>query len=468
MRIPNLRALIRLGKKGQIQRFPVHSKKTYRSRYHNRGMGLLLILVMLGVVAMVAGSIALRVQRSSQAGASQNQSRSAEDAAFSGLQVSIAGVTNTGDTWGGTGGPVALPHRTELAYQVVVNSNFSGEEPLEDSDGTLIPPEAIYVKSLGSLDGVARSGLSAIVAQQRGMVFNYPAFGASSLALDNSLVQAVDSGLNPVAKKAPIRTNSQDSQAITLRNESYVDGDVTVGPGGDPNVALYTETGSGFSGDADTAGSELPLPQVTAGYSDTAPDIGAFNIPLPIPIPFVGLFFVNMSMVVVPPGTYNTIDFTPTDDARFYPELARFSSVNFGMGDVYCNKLVSSGGDVISVTTSGPALIHVRDEVTFNAVSTTFQGTGISDFQIYQTESGGQVQLNNTMGRLVLASQGPVSVQNSNLLGALYGSTVSLKDTTLSYPKDLDGQVLNDKVRRGWKAFGIKTMTPEEIKRALP
>lgn len=138
---------------------------------------MVMILVLLGVVATVAGSLVLRTQRGLQARAAQETESAAEDVAYSGLQAGLAGVIVNGDLWIPAPAATALPQRSHLSYRLTAKNNLTGMIPAFDPDGTEVPPKSIYLKSYGYVDGKATAGYSAIVTQQRGIAFNYPVFG---------------------------------------------------------------------------------------------------------------------------------------------------------------------------------------------------------------------------------------------------------------------------------------------------
>lgn len=425
----------------------------------------MIVLIMLGVVSMVAASVALRTQASLQTNKQQSVNLAAEDAAFSGLQMAVALVENTGDSWAGTGGIQTLPNRPELGYQVFVNSNFSNTLPITDSDGTEIPPKSIYVKSVGYHDSQTTAGMTAIVSQDEGVTFNYPAFATDSLNITNSIIDAVDSSNTAVPDGAPIRTNGDAAGAITL-NASYINGDVTVGPLGDPAVALVTTGGAGFSGSADVAGSNLPLPTVTAAYNDSAPVNVGGVAPVPLP-PMISamLGFMPVRFSAPPAGTYQAIR---VDDATFGPAGGffpfQFNILIMQDGDYYVSEFTTD--DDLAIVIPGPnTRLHVRDTVATNAGATTIhQSSGSGPgLQVYQTSAGGSVTLNETDASVIVTAQGPMNVNTSAIRGALYGTDVSLIDSNLTYRTELDGLALSANVAGSWSLFGIRQMSPAEV-----
>ncbi len=429
-----------------------------------KGFGLMIVLIMLGVVSMVAASVALRTQASLQTNQQQSIELAAEDAAYSGLQIGVALVENTGDTWAGTGGMQTLPNRPELGYQVFVNSNFSNNVPINDPDGTEIPPKAIYLKSVGYFHSQPRAGMTAIVSQDEGVTFNYPAFATDSLNITNSIVDAVDVSNIAVPDGAPIRTNGDAAGAITL-DSSYVNGDVTVGPLGDPAVALVTTGGAGFSGSANVAGANLPLPSVTASYNDSAPVNTGGVAPIPLPPPIAAMLgFLPVRFSAPPAGTYQAVR---VDDATFGPAGGFFPiQINILLledGDYYVSEFTTN--DQMAIVVPGPnTRLHVRDTVATNASATTVSAvTGGTGLQVYQTSPGGGVTLNDTNASMIVTSQGPMSVNTSAVKGALYGTDVSLMDSQLTYRTELDGVALSANVAGTWSLFGIRQMSPAEV-----
>ena len=430
---------------------------------------MMIVLIMLGVVSMIAASVAIRSQRSMQSSHQQSQQMAADDAAYSGLQVGLAQIESVGETWGGISSLTTLPQMPALGYKVFVNSNYSNTSPIEDPDGTEIPPKSIYVKSIGYYEGVATAGASAIVAQDEGVSFNYPAFATQTLNFANSAVSAVDASGVLTSGNAPIRTNGDTAGAITLTN-TFVDGDVTVGPLGDPAVALVADGTSGFSGTAGVAGTDLPLPSVVASYDDSAPT----NIGSPIPIPLPGLggligFLVPIRFSAPAPGTYSSIGVdTATMGTGGLPGLIiPIPSLNILIlsdGDYYTSDF-STGDSVAIVLSSANTRMHVRDNVDFAAAVTTVSGPSGSahGLQLHQTSPSGGVNFTNVAGSTVVTSEGAISVDSSVVQGALYGSHVNVNNSQLIYPEALDGEALSANVSGGWNLFGQRKLKPSEV-----
>lgn len=431
-----------------------------------RGFGLLVVVILLSIVALVGAAVASRTRSILQTGQSESLQARANDTAYSGLQATLAAVERGETSWSLLSARTALPTHQELAYELRITDNLSNDTVMTDADGTEIPPESLYVKSLAFVDGSLRAGASCVVAQERGATFNYPAFGSDFISADNSLVEAVDASGNIIAGDGHIRTNGTQTDAISLSGGTFVDGDVTVGPGGDPVTAIGVESGSGFSGDSQRAGAELPLPDVAAGYSDSGPDAQFFNIPLPIPLP--GLQFLNLIGVgSVSPGTYNRMVIEPTSNLVLQPSMTGSTETMVNIlylapGDYYVNELGSTGPVAIFIP-QGEVRIHVRDTVNMDAGGTSISTDAVQAFQVYVTEDASSTSIARTDGNLVLATQGDMTVTDSQLQGALYGKTVEVANSQLRYPKELDGMALNDKVRGSWNQFGLRLLGPREL-----
>jgi type II secretory pathway pseudopilin PulG len=439
-----------------------------RLRDSRRGFGLLVVIVLLAVVAMVGAAVSSRTRSLLNTGQAESLQARANDTAYSGLQSAVASIERGQDDWNALGARTALPTHGELAFELKVTDNLNNDQPLQDSDGTDIPPESLYVKSLAYVNNELKAGASCVIAQERGATFNYPAFGSSSVSLDNSLVEAVDGSGNTVGGDGHVRTNGTQSDAVTLEGGSYVDGDVTVGAGGDPVIAMNVESGSGFAGDSQIAGADLPLPDVAASYSDTAPDVEFFNIPIPIPGIFTGIRFLNiLGIGVATPGSYNEMIVEPTSNMVLQPSIAGNSETMINVlilaeGDYYVNELGSTGMAGVFIP-AGEVRIHVRDGVTMGAGATSINVESARAFQVYGTEDAGQVTMTAVSGKMVMAAKGDMAVTASVIEGALYGKTVDITDSSLRYPKELDGMALNDKVRGNWNQFGLRLLAPDEI-----
>jgi len=77
----------------------------------------------------------------------------------------------------------------------------------------------------------------------------------------------VDSGcmLKPrtQGQSLKLRTNSIDDSDILVKSGSSIDGDVQVGPEGDPDEVIYLESGSSITGETSAAGEQLTFPSVS-------------------------------------------------------------------------------------------------------------------------------------------------------------------------------------------------------------
>jgi hypothetical protein len=458
-----------VGRVGErISCYHIRAMKTTRANERVSGFGLVVVVMLLGIVAVVAAAVAQRTQVMLSTSQDEALQARATDTAYSGLQAGMAGIERGENDWAILGTRTSLPTRTELAYEIKVTDNLNNTDPLIDNDGTEIPPESLYLKSLAYVDNELVSGASAVVAQERGATFNYPAFGSDSIKLNNSLIEAVDVLGATVAEEGSIRTNGAQSAAIQLEGGTFVDGNATVGAGGDPVIALDVESGSGFSGDSESAGADLPLPDIAASYDPNAPDPVFFGLPIPIPTWFGGVrFWTPFGFSVVTPGDYNSLTVAPTNNLVLQPNIGgqNQTMVNFmfmAPGDYYANEFGSSGPGAIFIA-SGEARIHVKDNVNLAAGVSQFASNAVQDFQIYQTEDGAQVDIARTLGNMVLSTKGTLNVTDSQIQGALYGKSVEITNTTLQYPKALDGLALNDKAKGNWNIFGYRTLSPVEV-----
>lgn len=436
----------------------------------------MIVLIMLGIVSIVAATVAMRSQRSMQVSQTQSVQFSAQDTAFSGLQVGLGSIQTTGDSWTGTGGVQAMPQRPGSGYRVFVNSNFSGTTNKIDADGTEIPPKSVYLKSVGYQENLAKAGMTAIVSQDEGATFNYPAFATQGINMSNTIVDAVDASDVPLPDGAPIRTNGDANGAITLDAGTFVDGDVTVGTLGDATTSLVTTGGSGFSGTANVAGSDLPLPAVTAAYDDSAPANvgGVVGVPLPPGMAaIIGFLPVRFSLPA--PGTYSSINVdnatmgTATGTLFGIPiPLPQFNILFLQDGDYYASNFTTNDGIAIVLAGAGTRL-HVRDGMTTGSSSTSFSAsttTGLAGgpgLQVYQTSPAGSVSLTDASGEIIVNAQGPLAINTSTIKGAVYGTNIDMTDSQLTYRSELDGLAVNANVGGDWSLFGTRQMTPEEV-----
>ena len=76
-------------------------------------------------------------------------------------------------------------------------------------------------------------------------------------------VQSYSSGGEEYSGALQLRTNSKHKRVVKLRDNVIVDGDVIVGPGGDPDTAIELKDGAEITGDAYAAAEKTEPPAVT-------------------------------------------------------------------------------------------------------------------------------------------------------------------------------------------------------------
>ena len=137
----------------------------------------------------------------------------------------------------------ASPANFEGTFTYSVTSDESGQYTIT-CVGTFQDAERTVEATLGS----------------SGMSFSHALFAQSRLTLYNS-ARIEEYNSQPGGAPLKIGTNSTDSEAIVLKNGSYVDGDVVVGAGGDPSDVIKDEGGT-YTGSVYAQGADNPLPSV--------------------------------------------------------------------------------------------------------------------------------------------------------------------------------------------------------------
>ncbi|UCF14149.1 MAG: hypothetical protein JSW59_12115, partial [Phycisphaerales bacterium] len=135
-----------------------------------------------------------------------------------------------------------------------------------DSSGTY------SIESTGTAQGIEK--VVGCTLQVQGP-FDYAIFAHQGMELINS---AKVDWYNYDEEDSPLRigTNSTSEGAVTLKNSAYINGDVVVGVGGDPDVAVYND--GEIEGDILVATQEHELPAITVHqWLQSLPSSGTIN-----------------------------------------------------------------------------------------------------------------------------------------------------------------------------------------------
>jgi len=195
------------------------------------------------------------------------QSDQAYYAADAGLARALAEYEATGDIAGGASGEI---ESTGAKYSVALYSNDT-DGPLEVLEGISIPSNTVLVVATGKSDSTLATRRSAVLVQ-RGLGTVQVGSLAQNILANNSEFFAFDSnaeapgysgdGVDPgsiLSREAVIATNEGTGTPVTL-NDSAVNGNILVGPGGD-NSQVKT-TGDSTVGQIGTMTEKIDLPPI--------------------------------------------------------------------------------------------------------------------------------------------------------------------------------------------------------------
>jgi hypothetical protein len=142
-----------------------------------------------------------------------------------------------------------------------------------------VAADEVTITVTGEVSG-ARQNVEAVVDVSRPWVFQQPVFGEMAIDLDQGvLVDSYDSTRGPYTPapetgnrfaNGDLRTNSTETNTVTLAQDVHISGDVLVGagpPSGVPSVVISTSQGVVIEGvrEATPANLLLPQPEVPSG-----------------------------------------------------------------------------------------------------------------------------------------------------------------------------------------------------------
>lgn len=198
--------------------------------FRARNGSVLLAVMVVSVIVSILGTSMLTVGYHARVRATRiTQDMAARVAADAGLAKAIHVLSSQFDS--GTLNPLSLPSGTDVAIP-----HFEGTftyTVTENSGGYTITSVGDYYGARRTVEAVLQGG---------GLVHEYAFFVLQNLVLGNSAKidwYNYESGETPLQ----IGTSSTGTSAITLRNNSHINGDVVVGAGGDPGTVIRNQGG---------------------------------------------------------------------------------------------------------------------------------------------------------------------------------------------------------------------------------
>lgn len=245
-----------------------------KGRLRTRGFALIMtlgVILLLAIAALTAAQNATQNLESVSLRLYEKQALRAAEAGLADAIVTLrADFTFTGFTpaWR------SLPGNSAFSYRVVATNNISGTAPIIASDGTTVPVGAVYLVSTGRATRDASRTVTAMATRRDTSLFNYALFGDNSVDLGGgAVVDAWDStqgAYGPstiVANAGDVGTNAATVAALNLAGGAIVNGDLYIGPGADPALAV--------SGSSAATGKVYVNSSVTSLPVQTAPVTGA-------------------------------------------------------------------------------------------------------------------------------------------------------------------------------------------------
>jgi len=173
--------------------------------------------------------------------------------------IAISNASNMTDT-GGAGVLLALP-----TIKVKPDDMGGYVVTLKQYDDT---PEELIIISQGQIGDITRAvQLNYNITKDPAPIFDFAIFAKDQITLNNSNTVDAYNYVGDDTEPLQIGVNSTASNAIYLNNSVTVDGDVLVGPGGDPDDVIEMINSVTITGDSSSIEEEWVPPSVTVPES---------------------------------------------------------------------------------------------------------------------------------------------------------------------------------------------------------
>lgn len=407
-------------------------------------------MLLLGMASLAISVVAIQVQRKSGDALKIEERNRCEYASQSGLNTALAALDGS-SAWSGTGTPQVLPTLQRYSYNVNLLSNLTGTTSITAPDGTQIPPKMIYIESVSYVDGKSSVTLAGVAYQKMGSKLAYPAFGAESIEVGpGTTVDALDASNSVIPGKGALRTNGIQNGAVHLASGSSVDGDITVGTGADPLAAIQADAGSAFSGQGFQAGANMNIPDSLGAGSPTGFSGANFEILIPVPIPFVGTYY--MRSAIYNPDHYGALQIGNS----VKPHILLDMNIMLGsLGEFEADNVTFSSTGFLWVFPVGKTKVNFKDTLVA-LPGTVISGTDSSDMQFYGLNPNSTATLLGVAGGMVVVgSKTEITANGCNIIGALAGKKVTMNGSAIHYPTTMEGTVFSENVPGAWAIQGI-------------
>ncbi len=125
-------------------------------------------------------------------------------------------------------------------------------------------PEFLQVISEGRLGEISRSvRMEYIIEAGSASIFDFALFARDEVSLNNSVKVEAYNFLSGDTRPAQVGTNSTAFHGVTLDNSITVEGDILVGPDGDPEDVIYMNNSIDVTGETGNLEASWDMPDVT-------------------------------------------------------------------------------------------------------------------------------------------------------------------------------------------------------------
>lgn len=319
-----------------------------------KGMGLPAILFACGLLAMATGVVGAYAINNMQALTKEQTYDQAHYASYSGIQWALSRVSQDPRFCSASAtqyvGDLDFPSNPELRCYVYVFSNLAGAaHPCNVApDGTVIPPNLIYVvadSQISGQSGATRSAQLSALCTPKQYYFNHALLGLAKVdVLGSSTIDAYTGGSRFAATPSPlvpnegsVATNDEtNAVSITIGTGSSVDGKAFVGKNGNPTLGISVQ------GTLTTnPGGQLNLPDNIAVKLDNPPGKADVKYNSSLVVSGVqhlqgGFTYQIDGDLVLGPGAQLVVDPNPTNPPLGIPQ--ENNAFVFVKGDVTVNQ----------------------------------------------------------------------------------------------------------------------------------
>lgn len=260
-----------------------------------------------------------------------------------------------------------------------------------------------------ALDWAAGAG-----ASSGGAAFGVNVIGSVSLK-GNARIDALDSTSETYSPwsyasgNATIATNATGNKDVELKNSATIQGDVYVGPNGDPDKVIDTSGSATVTGSATALGEALSLSDIPApsGLPDSD---GDYKTP-------------NWGTVTFSAGTYHYDKFTVSNDAQVEIE---------GNVTIYCDEKfeIKNGGRVI-LNENATLTLYADDFDLKNDCKLNMPGGNPANLTMY-CHGDNDIKVDNSahVAAVILAPNAGLDIKNDGkVFGSFQGQFIDLKNS---------------------------------------